>query len=325
MGYFQGIIVALLIGGAGLFTTTIYQMDSVNSLPTKPTEQDIERRVDSLLALMTLEEKIGQMVQYNGYAELTGPGEKEGSELEKYNRITSGGVGSMLNVLSAAETRRVQKLAVEGSRLGIPLVFGYDVIHGYKTMFPIPLAEVASWDLDAISTSAQIAAKEASAAGIHWTFAPMVDISRDARWGRIMEGAGEDPWLASQVAAARVKGFQGEDLSEASTIAACAKHFAGYGFAEGGRDYDGAEIGLSTLHNVVLPPFKACADAGVATFMNAFNDVNGTPATSSEFLQREILKGDWGFDGVVVSDWALFRNSSPMGLQLTNGKHRFWP
>jgi beta-glucosidase len=314
MGYFQGIIVALLIGGAGLFTTTIYQMDSVNSLPTKPTEQDIERRVDSLLALMTLEEKIGQMVQYNGYAELTGPGEKEGSELEKYNRITSGGVGSMLNVLSAAETRRVQKLAVEGSRLGIPLVFGYDVIHGYKTMFPIPLAEVASWDLDAISTSAQIAAKEASAAGIHWTFAPMVDISRDARWGRIMEGAGEDPWLASQVAAARVKGFQGEDLSEASTIAACAKHFAGYGFAEGGRDYDGAEIGLSTLHNVVLPPFKACADAGVATFMNAFNDVNGTPATSSEFLQREILKGEWGFDGVVVSDWGSIQELIPHGV-----------
>lgn len=277
-------------------------------------DNGIEQRIDSLLSIMTLEEKVGQMVQYNGYAELTGPGAKEGSELEKFNRIKSGGVGSMLNVLSAAETRRVQELAIENSRLGIPLVFGYDVIHGYKTMFPIPLAEVASWDMDAIATSARIAGTEAAAAGVHWTFAPMVDISRDARWGRIMEGAGEDPWLASQVAGARVRGFQGDDLADNQTIAACAKHFAGYGFAEGGRDYDAAEIGNSTLHNVVLPPFKACVDAGVATFMNAFNDVNGTPATGSTYLQRDLLKGAWGFDGMVVSDWGSIQELIPHGV-----------
>ncbi len=213
----------------------------------------------------------------------------------------------MLNVRGVKDVRSVQKIAVEESRLGIPLLFGFDLIHGYKTVFPIPLAEAASWDLDAIQLSAQLAAKEAAAAGINWTFAPMVDITRDARWGRVMEGAGEDPYLGSLVAAARVRGFQGEDLSAPSTIAATAKHFAAYGFAEAGRDYNTVDIGLNTLQNVVLPPFKATVDAGIKTFMNSFNDLNGIPATADAYLQRDILKGAWGFDGFVVSDWGSIR------------------
>jgi len=191
--------------------------------------------------------------------------------------------------------------------LGIPLIIGFDLIHGYKTVSPIPLAESASWDLESIKRSAELAAKEAAAAGINWTFAPMVDITRDARWGRVMEGAGEDPFLGSQIAIARVKGFQGEDLSLPGTIAACAKHFAGYGFAEAGRDYNTVDIGLNTLHNMVLPPFKAAADAGVRTFMNSFNDLNGIPSTADRYLQRDILKKDWNFNGFVVSDWGSIR------------------
>ncbi|MDA9774596.1 beta-glucosidase BglX, partial [Saprospiraceae bacterium] len=199
--------------------------------------------------------------------------------------------------------RKIQKIAVESSRLGIPLIFGYDVIHGYKVQAPIPLAEAASWDMALIENSSRIAAKEATAAGLNWTFAPMVDISRDARWGRVMEGGGEDPYLGSLIAAARVRGFQGDDLSDVTTMAACTKHFAGYGFAESGRDYNTVDMSGVVLHNVILPPFKATVDAGVLTFMNAFNTLNGVPATSNAFLQRDILKGKWGFNGFVVSDW----------------------
>ena len=256
---------------------------------------------------MTLEEKIGQMNQYNGFWNFTGPSPQGGDAKVKYDHLRKGLVGSMLNVRGVKDVRSVQKIAVEESRLGIPLIFGFDLIHGYKTVFPIPLAEAASWDLSAIELSAQLSAKEASAAGINWTFAPMVDITRDARWGRVMEGAGEDPYLGSLVAAARVRGFQGNDLSEPSTIAATAKHFAAYGFAEAGRDYNTVDIGLNTLHNVVLPPFKATVDAGIKTFMNSFNDLNGIPATADAYLQRKILKGDWGFDGFVVSDWGSTR------------------
>ena len=209
----------------------------------------------------------------------------------------------MLNVRGVKDVRAVQKIAVEESRLGIPLIIGFDVIHGYKTISPIPLAEAASWDLEAIKKSAQVAALEASAAGINWTFAPMVDISRDARWGRVMEGAGEDPYLGSKIAKARVSGFQGSDLSDPSTIAACAKHFAAYGFVEAGRDYNTADVGASTLNNIILPPFKAAKDAGVKTFMNSFNDLNGIPATGDTYLQRTVLKENWNFDGFIVSDW----------------------
>ncbi len=266
-------------------------------------DPEIERRIDSLLGRMTLEEKIGQLNQYSSNFDITGPPPEAKDARQRFERIRSGLVGSMLNVTGAEATRQAQELAVENSRLHIPLIFGLDVIHGYQTSFPIPLGEAASWDLEAIELSARIAATEAAAAGIHWTFAPMVDIARDARWGRIMEGAGEDPYLGSMVAAARVRGFQGASLAATDTIAACAKHFAAYGFAEGGRDYNTVDISEHTLRNVVLPPFKAAVDAGVATLMNSFNEIGGVPTTASSHLQREILKGEWAFDGFVVSDW----------------------
>jgi beta-glucosidase len=274
----------------------------------------IEARIDALLARLTLEEKIGQMNQYTSFFDLTGPAPEAGTEKQRYEEVKQGRVGSMINVHGAEATRRAQELAVEGSRLGIPLIFGLDVIHGYRTIFPIPLGEAASFDLDAIEASARVAATEAAAAGIHWTFAPMVDIARDARWGRIMEGAGEDPYLGAQVAAARVRGFQGSDLAALDTIAACAKHYAAYGFAEAGRDYNTVDISEQTLRNVVLPPFKAAVDAGVATLMNSFNEIGGTPSTASVHLQRDILKGQWDFVGFVVSDWGSIGELVPHGV-----------
>ena len=264
----------------------------------------IDAKVDSLMSLMTIEEKVGQMNLYNGFWEVTGPAPEGGNAAIKYEHLSKGWVGAMLSVRGTENVRAVQKVAVEQSRLGIPLMIGFDVIHGYKTLSPIPLAESASWDMAAIQKSASVAAAEASAAGINWTFAPMVDISRDARWGRVMEGGGEDPYLGSLIAAARVKGFQGDDLSQPHTIAATAKHFAAYGFSEAGKEYNTVDIGTNTLHNIALPPFKAAADAGVKSFMNAFNDLNGIPATGNRYLQRDILKGDWGFEGFIVSDWA---------------------
>jgi beta-glucosidase len=267
----------------------------------------LEKRVDSVLKLMTLEEKIGQLNQYNGFWEITGPSPKEGQAAKKYEDLKNGLVGAMLNVKGVKDVRALQKIAVEETRLGIPLLFGFDVIHGYKTISPIPLAEAASWDLVEIKKSAAIAAEEAAAVGLNWTFAPMVDISRDARWGRVMEGAGEDPYLGSQIAIARVQGFQGDDLKARNTILACAKHFAGYGFAEAGRDYNTVDIGESTLQNIVFPPFKASVDAGVRTFMNSFNELNGIPGTGNKYLQREILKRNWNFDGFVVSDWGSIK------------------
>ena len=273
-----------------------------------------QKEVEILLSKMTIDEKIGQMNQYNGFWNATGPEPVGGDASIKLKNLKSGLVGSMLNVRGVEEVRAIQKIAVEETRLGIPLIFGFDLIHGYKTIAPIPLAESASWDLEEIKKSAALGAKEASAAGINWTFAPMVDISRDARWGRVMEGAGEDPYLGSLIAAARVKGFQGEDLSSPHTIAATAKHFAAYGFVESGRDYNTVDIGINTLHNIVLPPFKAAVDAGVKTFMNSFNDLNGIPATADSYLQRDILKGLWGFDGFVVSDWGSLREMIDHGF-----------
>ncbi len=275
----------------------------------------IEVEVDELIGQMTLAEKIGQLnlysAKYDGTDRLW-PDDEVGRA--RYQRLMSDGVGSMINVLGAVATRSAQELAVKNSRLGIPLLFGYDVIHGFKTIFPVPLGETASWDLEAIELSARIAATEAAAAGVHWTLAPMVDIARDSRWGRIMEGAGEDPYLGARVAAARVRGFQGTDLRALDTVAACAKHFAGGGLAEAGRDYNIADISEQTLHNVVLPPFKAALDAGVATFMSSFNEIGGTPATASELLQRTILKGEWGFQGFVVSDWSSIGELVPHGV-----------
>ena len=277
-------------------------------------EKTIDQKVDSLLTLMTLEEKVGQMNQYNGFWDVTGPVPQGGNAAIKYEHLKKGWVGSMLNVTGVEEVRKIQKLVVEESRLGIPLIFGLDVIHGYKTVAPIPLAEAASWDMEAIENSAKIAADEASAVGLNWTFAPMVDISRDPRWGRVMEGAGEDSYLGSQIARARVNGFQGNDLSQPNTIAACAKHFAGYGFAEAGKEYNTVDIGTSTLYNDVLPPFKAAVDANVKTIMNGFNILNGIPVTGDAHLQRGILKGKWGFNGFVISDWASIGELVPHGF-----------
>lgn len=272
---------------------------SVHAQPVKP----LEARVDSVLRLMTLEEKVGQMNQYNGFWSATGPAPKDGDPKKKYDDLRAGRVGAVLNVQGVAEVRALQRIAVEETRLRIPLLFGCDVIHGYKTLSPIPLAEAASWDLEAIENSARMAALEASAAGINWTFAPMVDISRDPRWGRVMEGAGEDPYLGSRIAVARVRGFQGDDLASPATVAACAKHFAGYGFVQAGRDYHHTDFSAHTLYNTILPPFKAAADAGVATFMNAFTAYNGIPSSADSFLMRNILKQSWKFPGMVVSDW----------------------
>ena len=271
-----------------------------NKVALDPTDQ----KVEALLKKMTLTEKIGQMNQYNGFWEATGPAPEDGDAKVKYEHLKAGLVGSVLNVRGVESVREIQKLVVEESRLGIPLIFGSDVIHGYKTLSPIPLAEAASWDLEAIEKSARIAAIEASAVGINWTFAPMVDIGRDARWGRVMEGAGEDTYLGAKVGVARVKGFQGEDLSADNTILACLKHFAGYAFAEAGKEYNTVDVGTSTLYNVILPPFKAGVESGARTVMNSFNILNGVPATADAFLQRDILKGRWGFKGFVVSDWA---------------------
>lgn len=259
----------------------------------------IDRRVDSLIRLMTLEEKVGQLHQITSDFAATGPITRDG---EKQDRVRKGMVGSYLNVTGAARTRSLQEIAMQ-SRLKIPLLFAQDVIHGFRTIFPLPLAEAASWDMDAIERSARIAAKEAAASGIHWTFAPMVDISRDPRWGRVMEGAGEDTYLGSQIAKARVKGFQGKSIGDVDALLACAKHFAAYGAAEGGRDYNTTDMSWRRLYEVYLPPFQAAQEAGVASFMNSFNDINGIPATGHKYLQRKILKGDWNFKGIVVSDW----------------------
>ena len=258
-----------------------------------------KHKVDSVLRKMTLSEKIGQMNQYSGNYQVTGPVIEDTTKLQQ---IADGLVGSVLNIKGVRQTRDLQTYAMQ-SRLKIPLIFGLDVIHGMRTVYPVPLAEAASFDLDLMRRTAAGAAKEASSEGIHWTFAPMMDVTRDPRWGRVMEGAGEDTWYGALVAKARVEGFQGDDLSSVNTIMACAKHFAAYGACIAGKDYNTTDMSLLTLHETYLPPFKAVVDAGVASVMNSFNDLNGIPATADTYLQRELLKGKWDFGGVTVSDW----------------------
>ena len=269
------------------------------SLSAQTRKKDYTHQVDSVLNLMTLEEKVGQMIQYSNNKLLTGPSLDSRNHTEEIKR---GEVGSIFNILTVERARQYQDLAMQ-SRLRIPLIFGLDVVHGMRTIFPIPMAEAASFNLELIKKTASVAAAETSAHGIHWTFAPMVDISRDARWGRSMEGAGEDPWYGSQVAKARVEGFQGTDYNDRNTVLACAKHFAAYGAAVAGKDYAEADISEHTLLQVYLPPFRAAVEAGVGTFMNAFNEINGIPATAHKPLLRDVLKGEWGFKGFVVSDW----------------------
>ena len=271
-----------------------------------------DEKVDALLAKMTLEEKAGQLNQYSGYEIITG--DIDVSKISHRNLLVKKGlVGSVLNVLGTKDVEKAQRYAVEETRLGIPLMFAFDVIHGYRTIFPIPLAESASWDLEAMERSARIAAIEASAAGQNWTFAPMVDISHDPRWGRVMEGAGEDPYLGSQIAKARVRGFQGNDLSLPDTIAATAKHFAAYGEVIAGRDYNNVDISRRKLWETHLPPFKAALDEGVRSFMNAFNEFEGVPSSANTYLVTDILRDQWGYSGVVVSDWDSF------GAMVTSG------
>ena len=264
------------------------------SLSQRP--KNVERQIDALLAKMTLAEKLGQLQQLDG--EANGNFRPEHLEMAR-----QGLLGSTLNVRGAQKTNQLQQMAISQSRLKIPLIFGFDVIHGYRTIFPIPLGEAASWDPAAAERSASIAAAEARAAGVHWTFAPMVDIARDPRWGRIAEGSGEDPYLGSVMARARVHGFQGNDFSASNKIVACAKHWVAYGAAEAGRDYNTTDVSERTLRDVYFPPFKAAVDAGVGTFMSAFNSLNGVPASANHFTLTEVLRGEWKFDGFVVSDY----------------------
>ncbi len=269
-------------------------------------DSELEKRIDALMAKMTLNEKLGQMYQVD-------PGAFGGRENLK-KAVREGRIGSILNAVGAENINELQRIAIEESRLGIPLVIGRDVIHGYRTIMPIPLGMAASWNEDLIRESMVVAAKEAASDGIHWTFAPMIDVSRDGRWGRIAESAGEDPLLNVMVARAMVQGFQGEDLSNPHTIAACAKHFVGYGAAEGGRDYNTTVISDLDMHNIYLLPFKEAVKNGVATVMTAFNEINGVPATGNEKYVRHTLKEKWGFDGMVVSDWASIAEMIPHGF-----------
>ena len=277
-------------------------------------QKSIDQKVTELMAKMTLEEKIGQLNQYNDDITATGPITKDA---DKAGQVRAGKLGSILNAIGAKNTKNWQDQAMQ-SRLKIPLLFGQDVIHGFRTTFPIPLGETATWDMNLIEKSARIAATEASAYGIHWTFAPMVDIGRDPRWGRVMEGAGEDSYLGTLVGKARVKGFQGNGLGNKDAVMACAKHFAAYGAAVGGRDYNSVDMSLRQLHETYLPPFKAVSDMGVATFMNSFNDINGIPATGNKYLQRDLLKGAWNFQGFVVSDWGSIGEMIPHGFAKDN-------
>jgi len=287
----------------GLLLNTAMNESKANQAHATKT---LEQRVSALLGEMTLAEKIGQMNQVNA----------SDHEINDHLReaIGAGRVGSILNQVDVDAVNELQRIAVQESRLGIPLLVGRDVIHGFKTVMPIPLGQAATWNADIVREGARVAAREAATAGINWTFAPMIDISRDARWGRIAESLGEDPYLASALAAAMVEGFQGEDLADRGTIAACAKHFAGYGAAESGRDYATTNIPENELRNVYLRPFRAAVDAGVVTLMAAFSDLNGVPATGNEFLMRQVLRDEWGFDGFVVSDWDSVRQLAIHGL-----------
>ncbi len=283
--------------------------------PSSPDARSIDSRIDALLAEMTLKEKVGQMAQVN-------VGDSDIHDILAEG-LRDGDVGSVLNVVDVDVVNELQRIAVEESRLGIPLLVGRDVIHGFKTVMPIPLGQAASWNPDVVRAGARVAAREAATTGINWTFAPMIDISRDARWGRIAESLGEDPYLASVLGAAMVEGFQGEDLSAPGTIAACGKHFAGYGASESGRDYATTNIPENEMRNVYLRPFRAAVDAGVAALMTSFSDIDGVPATANSFLLRTILRDEWGYDGFVVSDWDSVRQLSIHGLTANDREAAF--
>jgi len=268
------------------------------------TKDPIEKKIDDLLSRMTLQEKIGQMNQLTGM----------GLSPDMISQIRSGKVGSILNELDLKTTNKLQRQAIKNSRLGIPLIFARDVIHGFKTIFPIPLGQAATWNPQLVESGARIAAIEATSAGIRWTFAPMIDIARDPRWGRIAESCGEDPYLTSQMGAAMIKGFQGDKLSDPTSMAACAKHFAGYGATESGKDYNTTWIPELQLREVYLPPFKSAVDAGVSSFMCSFNDINGVPSSGNEFLNRQVLRKEWNYSGILVSDWGSIEQMIKHGV-----------
>src|SRR5437588_259046 len=273
-----------------------------------------EPKIDSLLTRMSLEEKLGQLNQLSVDNQ---------PSAEQLALVRKGLVGSFFNLTGAAATHDAQHIAVTESRLHIPLIFGQDVIHGYRTIFPIPLGEAASWDPEAVEAAAHVAAKEAAAAGVHWTFAPMVDIARDPRWGRIAEGAGEDPYLGSAMAAARVRGFQGKDLRAPDAVMATVKHFAAYGGAEGGRDYNTVDLSERTLREIYLPPYRAGVDAGAGSIMTSFNEIGGIPSHASRWLVTTLLRDEWKFSGFVVSDWTgveELRNHGVAGSRADAGK-----
>lgn len=278
--------------------------------PPANRQDRIDLKVDSLLALMTLEEKIGQLSLYTSDWDVTGPTMREGYKEE----IRKGRVGAIFNAFTARYTRELQRLAVEETRLKIPLLFGYDVVHGHRTIFPIPLGQAASWDLKAIEEADRIAAEEAAAEGLHWTFAPMVDIARDPRWGRMAEGSGEDPYLGSRIAEARVRGFQGQGLGQLNSVMACVKHFAAYGAAQAGRDYHSVDMSERMFREVYLPPYAAAVHAGAATVMTSFNDYDGVPATASKYLLTEVLRNELKFEGFVVSDYTSVMELIPHGV-----------
>jgi beta-glucosidase len=292
-----------------LFLLLLLGFCRVAAQPSSPaTTAEIERRIEALLRRMTLEEKIGQLSQYTS------------ATPETLKLVREGKVGSLFNVMGADNTNAAQRIAVEQTRLKIPLLFGYDVIHGYRTIFPVPIASASSFDPQLIEGIERVAAKEATAAGVKWTFAPMVDVARDPRWGRMVEGAGEDPYLGSVVAAARVRGFQGHDIAIPQSLIACAKHFAGYGAAEGARDYNTAEMSEQLLREVYLPPFHAAIQTGSGTIMAAFEALNGVPATANSQLLTGILRREWGFSGMVVSDYGAVHELIAHGVA-ANDQH----
>src|SRR6266852_246906 len=284
-----------------LFVLILLLSAGTSSPAQQLSDTQIQNRVNTLLPQMTPEEKAGQLTQLP---------DASGRTLEM---IRQGKVGSLLGVLRANQANEAQRAAVEHSRLKIPLILGYDVIHGFRTVFPVPLASAASFDPQLVEQSERVAAKEATASGLKWVFAPMVDIARDPRWGRIVEGAGEDPYLGSVIAAAKVRGFQGKSMADPESVIACAKHYVAYGAIEGGRDYNTVDISEELLREVYLPPFHAAVDAGVGTLMSAFNDLNGIPATANHHTLTEILRDEWRFKGLVVSDYDAVHELIPHG------------
>jgi beta-glucosidase len=291
--------IAKVVSAAVLFSSLSFSQQFL-SLDTH-----VERKIDSIVKIMTLEEKVGQLNQ------------RVGVDTAHYALVRQGRIGAYLGVVGAAATLRLQQVAVEESRLHIPLLFGLDVVHGYKTVFPIPLGEASTWNPELLERAERIAAKEATAGGIHWTFAPMVDIARDPRWGRIAEGSGEDPFLGSIIAEAKVRGFQGKSLNDPQSLLACAKHFAAYGAAEAGRDYNTVDLSERTLREVYLPPFHAAVKAGVGTLMASFNEIGGVPSSANKWLLTDVLREEWGFKGFVVSDWESILEMMKHGIGAT--------